>query len=304
MIRRLLALLLVGVLGLAGLALAQEPPAKEEPPVRLKKKKPRGEDKPKVQPDKDKAEKKEDKKPEPREAEPVTQQEEEKEVLQRVVKNVHHVGERLAKNDLGEATQQTQRDILKDLDSLIQRNDNPPQGGGAQDQNQGEGGGGGADQDNQNQQNGGGQQDQNQQGGKSGQKPRGGKGSGGSKNQGKSNGGGTQSGSKPGSGSQSTSKPRLDKDKGKPGGEKNGEGSDKGGKGGKNGNGGGGGRKDDPLRNRAADQYKHDVWGHLPQTLRAQMDAYSNPQPFMSKYDDVIKQYYRTIAEQGRRKGE
>lgn len=267
MIRRLLALLLVGVLGLAGLALAQEPPAKEEPAVRLKKKKPRGEDKPKVEPDKpdekkkddDKAEKKEDKKPEPREAEPVTPQEEEKEVLQRVVKNVHNVGERLAKNDLGEATQQTQRDILKDLESLIQRNENPPQGDDEQNDNPSGGGGGSKS-----------------------------KGKRGSKKLSKRAGG--KSSSRTGSGSQAMSK------------SSSGQGQ-QGGKDGKNGNGGGGGNKDDRARNRAADQYK-DIWGHLPQTLRAQMDAYSNPQPFMPKYDDVIKQYYRTIAEQGRRKGE
>ena len=38
--------------------------------------------------------------------------------------------------------------------------------------------------------------------------------------------------------------------------------------------------------------------------LRAQMDAYSNPQPFMPRYDELIRKYYRTISEQGRRKGD
>jgi hypothetical protein len=321
MTRRLLALLLIGVVSLAGLALAQEPAAKDEPPVRLKKKKPRGEDKPMVDPDKPdekkddkKDEKKEDKKAEPRESEPVTPQEEEKEVLERVVKNVHNVGERLAKNDLGEATQQTQRDILKDLESLIQRNENPPQGGGQQDQNQ-DGGGGSADQDNKDQQGGGGQQDQKQKG--SGQKSQGkssggqkSKGSGGQnsgagqKNQNKQGGG--SSGTKPGAGSKSGtqqrpggSKPSGDKRAGKDGK----DGDKPGGRNGTGGTGGAGGDKDDHARNKSADVYKAE-WGHLPQTLRAQMDAYSNPQPFIPKYDDLIKQYYRTIAEQGRRKGE
>jgi len=67
--------------------------------------------------------------------------------------------------------------------------------------------------------------------------------------------------------------------------------------------GGGGGisapRKNDPN----FEEYK-DVWGHLPESLRAEMNAYSNPAPFMPKYDDLIKKYYRTIAEQGRRKGD
>jgi hypothetical protein len=262
MSKRLSALLLAGLVSLAGLALAQQPGAKEEPPVRLKKK-PRGDEKPMVDPDKQdekkkddkKGDKKEDKKPEPREPEPVTPQEDEKEVFQRVVANVHKVDNRLAKNDLGEATQQTQRDILKDLESLIRRNENPPQGGG-QDQNNGGGGGG-----------------QNSKGRKGG--------------------GNRGAGSKSG-----TQRTRGD---GKSGGGKQNAQAD--GKNSKGGNSGGGGNSQDRGPNRAADQYK-DIWGHLPQTLRAQMDAYSNPQPFMPKYDDLIKRYYQTIAEQGRRKGE
>jgi hypothetical protein len=274
MSKRLLALMLAGMVSLAGLALAQDPPAKDEPPVRLKKRKPRSDDKPMVDPDKaeekkkdnKKDEKKEEPKAEPREAEPVTPLEEEKEVLQRVVQNVHRVGERMANNDLGEATQQTQRDILKDLESLIHRNESPPpQGGGQQDQNNG-----GDNQDNKNQQGGGsgtkagarsksGRQQQQLRGGKAGEDKRAGK--------------DKKTGEKPG------------------------------GRNGKNGN-GGGGDKDDRARNKNADLDKQGVWGHLPQTLRAQMDAYSNPQPFMPKYDDLIKRYYRTIAEQGRRKGE
>ena len=52
--------------------------------------------------------------------------------------------EKLAKNDLGEGTLQTQRDTLKDIESLIKRSETPPQGGGQQNQKQG--GGGGEDQ--------------------------------------------------------------------------------------------------------------------------------------------------------------
>ena len=39
-------------------------------------------------------------------------------------------------------------------------------------------------------------------------------------------------------------------------------------------------------------------------THRAEMRAYSNPEPFLAKYDDLIRKYYRTIAEQGRKKGD
>jgi hypothetical protein len=47
-----------------------------------------------------------------------------------------------------------------------------------------------------------------------------------------------------------------------------------------------------------------DIWGHLPESLRAEMNAYSNPQPFLPRYDQLIREYYKTIAEQGRKKGE
>jgi hypothetical protein len=48
-----------------------------------------------------------------------------------------------------------------------------------------------------------------------------------------------------------------------------------------------------------ADLYK-DVWGNLPETLRQEMDQYSREQ-FMAKYNDLLKQYYATIAEKGRK---
>jgi hypothetical protein len=71
--------------------------------------------------------------------------------------------------------------------------------------------------------------------------------------------------------------------------------------GGKNSTGGGmgGGGKTEELNN-LADVYK-DIWGHLPESLRAEMNAYSREE-FMAKYKDVLKQYYATIAEKGRRK--
>jgi hypothetical protein len=53
---------------------------------------------------------------------------------------------------------------------------------------------------------------------------------------------------------------------------------------------------------RLAELYK-DIWGHLPETLRQEMNQYSREQ-FMAKYGDLLKQYYTTIAEKGRHKGE
>ena len=49
-----------------------------------------------------------------------------------------------------------------------------------------------------------------------------------------------------------------------------------------------------------ADLYK-DIWGHLPETLRQEMNQYSREQ-FMAKYNDLLKQYYSRIAEKGRQK--
>lgn len=60
-----------------------------------------------------------------------------------------------------------------------------------------------------------------------------------------------------------------------------------------------GGAADDA--DKLADLYK-DVWGHLPEALRLEMDQYAREQ-FMGKYRDLLKQYYTTIAEKGRRKG-
>lgn len=51
--------------------------------------------------------------------------------------------------------------------------------------------------------------------------------------------------------------------------------------------------------NTVADLFR-DVWGHLPKTRRMEMDAYSRLR-FMPKYDQVLRQYYRTIAERARR---
>ncbi len=64
---------------------------------------------------------------------------------------------------------------------------------------------------------------------------------------------------------------------------------------------GGGGRSPEEQR-KLADLYK-DVWGHLPETLRQQMDAYGREQ-FMAKYNELLKQYYATLAEKGRQKGD
>ena len=54
--------------------------------------------------------------------------------------------------------------------------------------------------------------------------------------------------------------------------------------------------------NTIADLFK-DVWGHLPQTKRQEMDVYLQER-FLPRYDEILRQYYRTISEQGRKDGE
>ena len=46
---------------------------------------------------------------------------------------------------------------------------------------------------------------------------------------------------------------------------------------------------------------KFDLWGHLPEKERALMNK-EMEQKFMEKYDELTKQYYRTIAEKSRKK--
>ena len=73
---------------------------------------------------------------------------------------------------------------------------------------------------------------------------------------------------------------------------------------GSTGNNPGAGGSDDPKAPENDRRAINDQWGHLPESLRAEMNAYSNPQPFLPRYDRLIREYYKTIAEQGRKKGD
>jgi hypothetical protein len=48
---------------------------------------------------------------------------------------------------------------------------------------------------------------------------------------------------------------------------------------------------------RLPDVYK-DVWGHLPEKMRQEMDLYFREQ-FMPRYSDLLRQYYSSLAERG-----
>lgn len=224
---------------------ADDPPKPEqpEPPVRLKKKeKPKPpEAAPEKKPEKPrvKAEEK-DAKEDPEVGEPMPDT---KETVGRIAKNMRASEERLAKKDPGEGTQQVQRDILKDLDALIEQTKRQQQ------------------------------QQQQQQSSSSSSKQ--------------------QMERKRQMAKNQTQNKNQGKKKPEPGKEQDQANANSGGKGGKGG-------KDQ--MSKIADLYK-DVWGHLPETLRQEMDQYSREQ-FMAKYNELLKQYYATIAEKGRRKGE
>src|SRR5262249_49768013 len=50
-------------------------------------------------------------------------------------------------------------------------------------------------------------------------------------------------------------------------------------------------------------QLIRDIWGHLPDSKRAEMDAYAR-EKFMAKYDALIRKYYETLSETSRRAAE
>ena len=213
-------------------------------------------------------------------------------MLNRASKDMHRAEDRLANKEIDDGTRQAQDDALKDLDQLIDLSENPPES----------------------------KDDQNEQfvrflevrfveirsleigflkSGSSGHS--GSSGSSGRKSKGRGKGkkakareGQQQSSATAGSGSSGDQQPSGGKPDQQPG--------DPSGKSANGGN-GNGGKDAPPLKDRNADLYK-DVWGHLPETLRAEMNAYSNTKGFMPEYEDLISKYYRTIAEQGRRKGD
>lgn len=309
MIRRCSALLLAFLIALGGLsAVADEPPADPgDAPLRLKKKpKPPADNK--ADPAKPAEKKPDDKKPEPKapaekkppeakeEPAPALPEEDEKEVMERIARNVKSVEERLANKELDESTRQLQEDILKDIESLIRQSENPQGGGGGggeQDQNQG-----GQDQN---------QGGQGKQGGSKGKQ-------GGQGKQGGPSGPGSPGGQQGGKSQRQVAREQRRSGKGRgqqakgnqpggqqPGGQQPGDTTANGQQG--NGNTGGAGGKSSGDLNRNADLYK-DVWGHLPESLRAEMNAYAGRQEFMTKHEALIKKYYSTIATQGRKKAD
>jgi hypothetical protein len=163
-----------------------------------------------------------------------------KETLGRLTKNLRESEERLGKNDVSAGTRQVQRDIVADLDALIER--------ARKSQRDGSSGGGG-----------------------------GGTGS---------NSGG-QSRSKAGSSgmaSKGSARPEQPRGGDSPAGDNAPAKS---------------GSKAQQGMTKIADLYK-EIWGHLPESMRQEMDAYAQ-EKFLLKYRDLLEQYYSALAEKGKR---
>jgi len=251
-----------------------------------------------------------------------------KDILARVAKDFQAAEERLKKIDPGDVTRKIQRDIVDGLDELIKQDSksqagagdgasNKMQGGGSQKQNGGPKGGLA--------QNSGGRQDaqsgpnnaekaadQDQPGRAKGGKDQGQQGK--NKDRGKSQGDGKDD--KDGAGKEGAKKEggnsKDDKDGAGKEGAKKDDGKDdqkgqaKGGEAGQGQEGGLGSVKNakssKAKTNLTAETYRTD-WGHLPFTKRLEMDAYSKER-FMPRYDEMLQQYYRAVAEQGRGKND
>ena len=315
-------IMLCSLLLISGAMIAQEKEAVptqeksgDEGPVKLKKKKPspaEPQEKPKdsaVPPvDKNKPESNPEKKkekgasPEKGMDQPKDNMEEE-EIFGRIGKNLKDVDDRLGNLELGEATLQKQRDILEDIDKLLKKNQsNQSQSNQSQSKSSSKSEssnkqpkGSPDNQDSNANDSDKGQDKQKQGGPKQGQQ-------------------GAESGKQQKQGTQGKADPdgKPDAGKGQPKGmqgkgdkgssekseaENQGKGDDKNSK-------SGDGGKSDPSKdkvNPSADVFK-EAWGHLPETLRAELNAYGVPNQFMDRYDEMIRKYYARVAEKGARK--
>jgi hypothetical protein len=279
-----------GLLGLTlvlgALAAADDPGGldQNEPPVRLKKKpKPQTEPPPAPKPEPDKKPEppkktEPDKKPPEGKGEPeepaVTEGDIEqklKEIANQVSKNLDEVQKRLEKKDASEGTQRKQDEIVKGIDELMEQSQRlqqqQDQQQSQQQQNQQQ-----QQQQNQQQQN---QQQQRQRNASRRQRQR--QQARGQQRQNRQNAQGQPQQGQPQQPPQQQANNQAGKNPQ-------------------------GGNSTPGKMSRLADVYK-DVWGHLPEKLRQEMDQYSREQ-FMPKYNELLKQYYATIAEKGRRKGQ
>ena len=319
-------IMLCSLLLISGAMIAQEKEAGptqeksgDEGPVKLKKKKAmpaEPQEKPKdsaiVPSDKNKPESNPEKKkdkdqgtPPPKEMDQPKDNLEEEEIFGRIGKNLKDVDDRLGNLELGETTLQKQRDILEDIDKLLKKNQsNQSQSNQSQSKSssksessnkQPKGSPDNQDSNSNDSDKGQGQDKQKQGGPKQGQQ-----GAESGKQQKQGTQGKADPDGKPDAGKGQTKDMQGKGDKGaseKPEAANQGKGDDKNSK-------SGDGGKSDPSKdkvNPSADVFK-EAWGHLPETLRAELNAYGVPNQFMDRYDEMIRKYYAKVAEKGARK--
>lgn len=224
---------------------------------------------------------------------------------ERIAENAQKAGDRLKEKDPGEDTRKIQRDIIKDIDALIKKAQQPPPPPMSSDMNPMMP----PPKSDMPPPMGGGQQPKSPMGGMGGGQPKSPMG-GGASNQPMPKGGGAgTSGRRPrerkprgdspmgnpmanaGPGGKDPMPARPDAKEGPMGGDKNDQGGDKFGKASPK-------RENDKL----ADLYR-DVWGHLPERMRQEMDLYYREQ-FMPRYTELLKRYYAALAEQKKKGAE
>ena len=195
-------------------------------------------------------------------------------IVERLHKNMDKSEEQLNKKDPGEDTRKIQLDIIKDLDELIEQ------------QSKADSGGGGAT-----------SISSASKGASNGNRSS--AANSGSRTKKKGQGRKDNTGNTAGKNDPDKLGNGEEKEKGKSG---NQAAKSEPGKEGKGGDGMGGkpNAEDKKDKNTIADLFK-DVWGHLPQKERQEMDAYARER-FLRKYEEILRQYYRTISEQDRRR--
>jgi hypothetical protein len=227
-------------------------------------------------------------------------------IADRILQNTKDAADRLKENDTGTDTRQKQDQTLKDIDALLKQAENPPPMGG----------GGSGDKSDEKQKS----QDMGGGGQGGGGTPMGGGGKKGSGQQAKGGGSGTKSGGTSGTKSPSWRERRQQEQQARSGGKEKGMGDPQnlpdptgsgkradvqpggqkeqpGGAGAAAGGNDRGGRAGKSPPTLPVDEtIAKQVWGHLPEKLRQQMSQYYKEQ-FMPKYDDLLRQYYSSLAE-------
>ena len=199
---------------------------------------------------------------------PAGETRDEQEILERIARNARTSEDRLGNRELGEGTRDLQQEIIKDIDSLIERSKNQDQNNQQNQQNQ----------QNQNQQNQDKKNQQNRQGASSGSSGPGGQRQSASQQRRQRRQSARQRGRQQGNDVARNTQPNQDQGTGT--------------------NPGGGGTSTGGAKDKPTDR-AFDLWGHLPEKERALMQK-EMEQKFMDKYDDLTKQYYRIIAEKSR----